>query len=51
VLWVPPTAPESAIDRNREGAEQRARTTAGAILAAVHNGNYACARDVQASSA
>jgi hypothetical protein len=51
VLWVPPTAPESAIDRNREGAEQRARTTAGAILAAVQNGTYACARVLQACSA
>jgi hypothetical protein len=31
VLWVPPTAPESAIKRTRSGAEQRARTTAIAI--------------------
>jgi hypothetical protein len=43
VLWVPPAAPESAIDRNREGAEQRARTTVLAILAAAQNGTYACA--------
>ena len=34
VLWVPPTAPESAIERTRSGAEQRARSTAVAILAA-----------------
>jgi len=34
VLWVPPIAPESAIERTRSGAEQRARTTATAILTA-----------------
>jgi len=33
MLWVPPTEPESAIERTRPGAEQRARTTAVAILA------------------
>jgi hypothetical protein len=38
VLWVPPTAPESAIERTRSGAEQRARTTATAILTAAQNG-------------
>jgi hypothetical protein len=38
VLWVPPTARESAIERIRSGAEQRARTTAVAIVAAAQNG-------------
>jgi len=51
VLWVPPTAPESAIERTRPGAEQRARTTATAILTAAQNGTYACARGPQAPSA
>jgi hypothetical protein len=51
VLWVPPTAPESAIERTRSGAEQRARSTAVAILAAARNGTYACAHGQQALSA
>jgi hypothetical protein len=51
VLWVPPTAPESAIERTRSGAEQRARTTATAILTAAQNGTYACARSPQTLSA
>jgi hypothetical protein len=37
VLWVPPTASESAIEHTRSGAEQRTRTTAVAILAAAQN--------------
>src|SRR5450759_3386034 len=41
VLWVPPTTPDSAIERTPSGAEQRARTTAVAILAAVQNGTSA----------
>jgi hypothetical protein len=43
VLWVPPTAPESAIERTRMGTEQRARTTTIVITAAAQNGTYACA--------
>jgi hypothetical protein len=35
---MPPAAPESAIERSRSGAEQRARTTAVATLAAAQNG-------------
>jgi hypothetical protein len=38
VLWVPPTAPESAIERTRMGTEQRARTTTIVITAAAQNG-------------
>src|SRR5664280_687172 len=38
VLWVPPTAPESAIERTRSDAERRARTTSVAIVAIVQNG-------------
>jgi hypothetical protein len=38
VLWVPPTAPESAIKRTRSGAEQRARTTAAGRRKAAPNG-------------
>jgi len=51
VLWVPPTARESAIERIRSGAEQRARTTAVAIVAAAQNGTYVFARGPQAPSA
>ena len=52
VLWVPPTAPESAIKRTRSGAEQRARTTvAGRRRAASQSGTYACARGPQARPA
>ena len=51
MLWVPPTAPESAIKRTRSGAEQRARTTAATTIAAAQNGTYACARVLQACSA
>jgi hypothetical protein len=43
VLWLPPTASESPIEDARWGAEQRARSTAVAILAAAHIGTYACA--------
>ena len=50
VLWVPPTAPESAIERTRPGAEQRARTTATAILTAAQNGTYAFAGGPQVPS-
>jgi hypothetical protein len=49
-----PHAAASAIaasDHTRSGAEQRARTTAVAILAAAQNGTYACAREWQACSA
>jgi len=45
VPWMPPAAPESAIERTRSGAEQRARTTAVATLTAVQNGTYVCARE------
>jgi hypothetical protein len=45
VLWVPPTAPESAIERTRSGAEQRARTTATAILTAAQNGTSGALAD------
>ena len=38
----------AAADHTRSGAEQRARTTAVAILAAAQNGTYACARQRQA---
>jgi hypothetical protein len=38
VPWMPPAAPESAIERTRSGAEQRARTTVIATLAAAQNG-------------
>jgi hypothetical protein len=38
VLWVQPTAPESAIKRTRSGAEQRARTTATGRRRAAPNG-------------
>jgi hypothetical protein len=38
VLWVPPTAPESAIKLTRSGAEQRARTTAAGCRRAAPNG-------------
>jgi hypothetical protein len=38
VLWVPPTAPESAIKLTRSGAEQRARTTAAGRRRAAPNG-------------
>ena len=38
VLWVPPTAPESAIERTRSDAERRARTTSVAIVDTVQNG-------------
>ena len=41
----------AAADHTRWGAEQRARNTAVAILAAVQNGTYACARVLQACSA
>jgi hypothetical protein len=51
VPWVPPTAPESAIELTRSGAEQRAITTAVATLGAAQNGTYACARVLQACSA
>jgi hypothetical protein len=51
VLWVPPTALESAIGRTRSGAELRARTTSIVTPAAAQNGTYACARDPQAPSA
>ncbi len=51
VLWVPPTAPESAIKRTRSGAEQRARTTTVALATTAQNGTYACARVLQACSA
>jgi hypothetical protein len=44
VLWVLPTASESAIKRTRLGAEQRARTTAATTIAAAQNGTSACAR-------
>jgi hypothetical protein len=37
------TVLDPAIERTRSGAEQRARTTAVAILAAAQNGTYACA--------
>ena len=40
VLWVPPTALESAIEHTRPGAEQRARTTGIAIQPAAQNGTY-----------
>ena len=52
-----PAEPRSATgvvgtsDRAHSGAEQRARTTAVATLVGAHIGTYACARDVQASSA
>jgi hypothetical protein len=39
-----PEHPESAIGRNAESTERRARTTAIAILAAAQNGTYACGR-------
>ncbi len=51
VLWVPPTAPESAIELTRSGAEQRAITTAVATLGAAQNGTYVFARGPQAPSA
>jgi hypothetical protein len=38
VLWVPPTAPESAISLLRPTTERRARTTAIAIQPAAQNG-------------
>ena len=38
VLWVPPTAPESAIKRTRSGAEQRARMTAAGRRRKAQNG-------------
>src|ERR1035437_2511687 len=38
VMWVPPTAPESAIKRTSAGAEQRARTTAAGRRGAAQNG-------------
>ena len=41
----------AAADHTRSGAEQRARTTAVAILAAAQNGTYACTRGPQAPSA
>src|ERR1017187_4040766 len=41
----------AAADHTRSGAEQRARTTAVAIVAAAQNGTYACVRGLEASSA
>ena len=38
MLQVAPTAPESAIERTRLGAEQRARTTTVALVATAQNG-------------
>jgi hypothetical protein len=35
---LPPTAPKSPIDHIRSGAEQRAKTTAVAIVAPAQNG-------------
>jgi hypothetical protein len=35
---VPPTAPESTIERTRSGAEQRARTAALVLVTAAQNG-------------
>ena len=51
MLWVPPAAPESAIDHTRSGAERRTRTTV-ATLAAAQNGTSVVAlmrstRDVE----
>jgi len=36
---------EAAIPRFRSGAERRAKTTLIALVAAAHNGTYACARE------
>jgi hypothetical protein len=47
VLWVPPTASESAIEHTRSGAEQPTRTTAEAILAAAQNGTSCVLADVK----
>jgi len=44
-LSVPPTAPKSPIDHIRSGAEQRARTTAVAILAAAQIGTSGALAD------
>ena len=45
VLWVPPTAPESAIKRTRSGAEQRARTTTAGRRRAAPNGTSGVTAD------
>jgi hypothetical protein len=51
VLWVPPTAPESAIKRTRSGARTTRQNDDDRTPKGSAERHLGCARDVQASSA
>ena len=44
MLWVPPTAPEPAIERTRSDAERRDRTTTAVLTETAQNGTSGCSR-------